>query len=224
FAKRGGVAQGIWLALTFNPLPSARSYWDNYGVDMTDISTLELLSKRRTVTTAFLDDPGPTDEQLRDLITIAMRVPDHGKLAPWRFVALDRGVRQALAPELRKLREIDEPDLPEASRDKVDMIFVQAPLCLVVVSTAKNHVKIPIWEQELSVGASTMNLMVAAHAMGFGAQWLTGWATYNADAKALLGVSEDEKIAGFIHIGTPTVPPTERPRPAVDDHLQFLTL
>lgn len=184
---------------------------------------LDLLQKRRTVTAAFLDDPGPSPEDVQRLITIAMRVPDHGKLAPWRFIALDRPTRKVLVPKLRALREIDEPDLPVESRDKVDSIFVQAPLCFVVVSTAAEHVKIPIWEQELSVGASTMNLILAAHALGFGAQWLTGWATYNADAKALFGVGDDEKIAGFIHIGTPTVPPTERPRPAIDDHLTVLT-
>lgn len=191
---------------------------------MSEPMALDLLQTRRTVTAAFLDAPGPSEEQLRTLITMAMRVPDHGKLAPWRFIALTQDVRKALAPKLRALREIDEPDLPVESRDKVDSIFVQAPLCLVVVSTAAEHVKIPIWEQELSVGASTMNLMLGAHAMGYAAQWLTGWATYNADAKALFGVHEDEKIAGFIHIGTPTVPPTQRPRPAVDDHLTVLSV
>lgn len=191
---------------------------------MSELSAQALLQTRRTVTAAFLDEPGPSASQLEQLITIAMRVPDHGKLAPWRFVALTKQVRAALAPQLRALRAADEPDLPVESLDKVDMIFQQAPLCLVVVSTAKSHVKIPIWEQELSVGASTMNLIIGAHALGFGAQWLTGWATYNPDAKALFGVKPEEKIAGFIHIGTPTVPPVERPRPAVADHLQTLTL
>ncbi len=191
---------------------------------MTNPSMLELLQTRRTVTAAFLDEPGPSADQLEQLITIAMRVPDHGKLAPWRFVAMDKPVRAALAPKLRAMRSVDEPDLPVESLDKVDMIFQQAPLCLVVVSTAKEHVKIRQWEQHLSAGAGTMNLILGAHAMGFGAQWLTGWATYNTDAKVLFGVGDDEQIVGFIHIGTPTIAPVERPRPAVSDHLRILTV
>jgi nitroreductase len=184
----------------------------------------EQLQTRRTVTAAFLEAPGPSADELHTLITIAMRVPDHGKLAPWRYIALDQSTRRILAPKLRALREVDEPDLPVESRDKVDSIFVQAPLCLVVVSTAAEHVKIPIWEQELSAGASAMNLIHGAHAMGYSAQWLTGWATYNSDAKALLGVKPEEKIVGFIHIGTASAPPNERPRPAVKDHLTVLSL
>jgi nitroreductase len=191
---------------------------------MTNSSTLEFLQTRRTVTAAFLDEPGPSAQQLDQLITIAMRVPDHGKLAPWRFIAMDKPARAALAPKLRALRALDEPDLPVESLDKVDMIFQHAPLCLIVVSTARDHVKIPHWEQHLSAGASTMNLILGAHAMGFGAQWLTGWATYNVDAKALFDVRDDEQIVGFIHIGTPTIAPVERPRPAVSDHLSVLTV
>lgn len=186
---------------------------------MNDKPALDLLRTRRTIPAAFLGDPGPTAEQLSELVTIAMRVPDHGKLAPWRFIALNLEARAKLAPKLRALREADEPDMAREAHDKVAHIFQQAPLCLVVVSTACDHVKIPIWEQELSAGASVMNLMIGAHAMGLSAQWLTGWAAYNADAKSLFGVEPDEKIAGFIHIGTPTASPSERPRPPLDDHL-----
>ncbi len=186
---------------------------------MNDKPALDLLQTRRTVPAAFLNDPGPTPDQLAGLVTIAMRVPDHGKLAPWRFIALDRGARTKLAPMLRALREADEPDMTQEAHDKVAHVFQQAPMCLVVVSTAREHVKIPIWEQELSAGASAMNLITGAHAMGLSAQWLTGWATYNAEAKRLLGVEIKEKIVGFIHIGTPAAPPSERPRPLLDDHL-----
>lgn len=186
---------------------------------MPDMPTLELLQKRRSVTAAFLDMPGPSPEELVTLITIAMRVPDHGKLAPWRFIALDKQARSTLAPKLKARREAVDPDVPAEKAEKDITIFQQAPLCIVVVSTAQDHPKIPLWEQHMSAGASTMNLMVAAHAMGYAAQWLTGWATYDEGAKALFDVSEDEQIVGFIHIGTPVTPPTERPRPALEDHL-----
>ena len=180
---------------------------------------LELLQTRRTVSAAYLGDPGPSEAQVRDLVTIAMRVPDHGKLAPWRFVALSREDRTVLAPRLHAIRErqVDEADLPKLTRQLE--VFQAAPLCLAVVSVPREHPVIPLWEQELSVGASTMNLMIAAHAMGYGAQWLTGWASTSDEAKALLGVQPQERISAFVHIGTPEAPPVERPRPTLDDHL-----
>lgn len=186
---------------------------------MPELPTLELLQTRRSVSAAFLDVPGPTPEELATLITIAMRVPDHGKLAPWRFIALDKQARSALARQLKARREVVDPDVPAEKAEKDIAVFQQAPLCLVVVSTASDHPKIPLWEQHLSAGASTMNLMIAAHAMGYAAQWLTGWATYDEGAKVLFGVAESEQIVGFIHIGTPVAPPSERPRPALEDHL-----
>lgn len=180
---------------------------------------LNLLLTRRTVPLAFLSGPGPSNEQVEILLTAAMRVPDHGKLAPWRYVALDEAALGTLTPQLRTIRLEEAPDAEPEQLDKQLNAFTKAPLCLVVIGTAREHPKIPLWEQQLSVGASTMNLMIAAHAMGFSAQWLTGWMCESERAKALLGVSEEEMIAGFVHIGTSTVPPTERPRPSLDDHL-----
>lgn len=182
-------------------------------------ATLGLLQTRRTVPSASLGDPGPSLEELDQMVTIAMRVPDHGKLAPWRFIALDRAARALLAPKLQTIRTRANPDVDPTVVERQLEVFQKAPLCLIVVARAQEHVKIPIWEQELSVGASTMNLMLAAHALGYGAQWLTGWTTYHAEAKAFFGVDPEEKIAGFIHIGTAHADPSERPRPALTDHL-----
>lgn len=180
---------------------------------------LSLLLTRRTVPSAFLSGPGPSDTQLDTLLTAAMRVPDHGKLAPWRYVALDEAALTVLAPQLRRIRMEEAPDAELQQLDKQLDAFTKAPLCLVVIGRLFDNPKIPLWEQQLSVGASTMNLMIATHAMGFSAQWLTGWMCDSQAAKALLGVTAGEMVAGFVHIGTPTVPPTERPRPLLDDHL-----
>lgn len=180
---------------------------------------LNLLLTRRTVPSAFLSGPGPSDEQVETLLTAAMRVPDHGKLAPWRFVALDEAAIALIVPQFRTIRLDEAPDAEVENLDKQLDAFAKAPLCLVVVGRARPHPKIPVWEQQLSIGASTMNLMIAAHALGFSAQWLTGWMCESHAAKELLGVSGEESIAGFVHIGTPSVPPTERPRPSLADHL-----
>lgn len=180
---------------------------------------LDLLLTRRTVTSAFLQAPGPSPDELETLVTAAIRVPDHGKLTPWRFIALDGDARAKLWPKLEAMRRAAMPEITVDILAKEEKAFSSAPLCLVVVSTASEHPKIPLWEQELSAGASVMNLMIAAHALGYSAQWLTGWATYDEAAKALFGVAPSEKIAGFVHVGTPSIAPTERPRPPVSQLL-----
>ncbi|MEM6384458.1 MAG: nitroreductase [Pseudomonadota bacterium] len=178
---------------------------------------LNLILTRRSIPAPFLADPGPNDEQLRTLLTAAMRVPDHGKLAPWRFVILNRADRQTLAPKLRTMRAAADPSLNEQMLDKADEALLAAPTTAIVISTASEHPKIPLWEQELSVGASTMSLIMATHAMGFAAQWLTGWATTDPAASQLLGAGEGESVRAIVHIGTPTAPPAERPRPSIED-------
>lgn len=186
-------------------------------------NALDLLLTRRTVPSAFLGAPGPDAEQIETLITAAMRVPDHGKLTPWRYVALDADALATLEPQLRAIGLAEEPDVELEKLNKQLDAFVKAPLCIIVVWMPAAHPKIPLWEQQLSVGASTMNLMIASHAMGFSAQWLTGWMCESPAAKALFGVRKAETIAAFVHIGTPLAPPVERPRPSVADHLVHWT-
>ena len=189
---------------------------------MSDMPTaLSLLLTRRSVMASFLGDPGPDDAALRTMLTAAMRVPDHGKLAPWRFVVLGREARLSLAPRIEALRKAAEPDLPDERLAKEREAFTSAPCCVVVISTAAEHPKIPLWEQHLSAGASAMNLLHAAHALGFAGQWLTGWAAYDGGAKALLGVKPEETVVGLVHIGAPLAPPTERGRPVLEDHVRF---
>ncbi len=180
---------------------------------MTD--TLELLKLRRSVPPQFLAAPGPDAAQLRELLTIAARVPDHGKLTPWRFIIFEGAAREragAVLGEAFRARE------PQADADKLAFErnrLTQAPLIIGVVSTARPHVKIPEWEQELSAGAVCMNLLVAAQAMGFGASWLTNWFSFDRAVLTAFGLTEGERMAGFIHIGRPTSVPADRERPAL---------
>jgi nitroreductase len=180
---------------------------------MTD--TLTLLKTRRSIPAVNIVEPGPSETQIEELLTIAARVPDHGKLTPWRFI-LFRGAARAEAGEataalLARRRPDADPKLIEIERAR----FTRSPLVVAVVSRAAPHVKIAEWEQLMSAGAAAMNLVVAANAMGFAAQWLTEWVTYDEEARAILGLAPEERLVGLVHIGTPNIPPFERPRPAL---------
>ena len=182
---------------------------------MTD--TLTLLKTRRSIPSSNIVEPGPTDAQIEDLLTIASRVPDHGKLAPWRFI-LFRGAARAVAGEATAaLLARKRPDADPKAIDFERTRFTRSPLVVAVVSRAAPHVKIPEWEQLMSAGAAAMNLVVAANAMGFVAQWLTEWVTYDEEARAVLGLKPEERLVGLVYIGTPNTAPFERPRPALAD-------
>lgn len=181
------------------------------------IDALALLKTRRSIPAAFLAEPGPSEDQLTTLLTIASRVPDHGKLAPWRFVIFSGDGRIRAGEVLAARLKARDPEVSEARLEEERKRLARAPLVIGVISRAAEHVKIPIWEQQLSAGAATMNLVIAAHAMGFAACWLSEWPTYDAEAAALLGARDGERFAGFVHIGTPTAPPQDRPRPDLAD-------
>ena len=174
--------------------------------------TIALLKRRRSAPPAIMTGPGPTQEELTTILTVASRVPDHGKLAPWRFVVFEGQARERAGRIALGIRLEDKPDLDEAARAEELRRFARAPLVVGVVSRAAPHVKIPEWEQVLSSGAVCMNLIVAARALGFSATWLTEWPAYDARFRAAIGLAEHEKIAGFIHIGK-AVAIEDRPRP-----------
>jgi nitroreductase len=180
---------------------------------------LELLETRRTVSFVDLAEPGPSEDEIRRAITVAARVPDHGKLAPWRFVLVRGEARGELDRRLAPLIAGGRPDLPAAKAEFEKTRFSRVPLTVVVISKTVEHFKVPEWEQILSAGAATMNLMLAFHALGYSAQWLTGWCTYDTEALAILGVGAGERVAGFVAVGTPTKAPVERPRPSLADVL-----
>jgi nitroreductase len=174
---------------------------------------IDLLSRRRSVKPAEMTAPGPSKAELERLLTIASRVPDHGKLTPWRFIVFE-GKGQAAAGEA--IAAVFAQNHPEATADQVAFErrrLARAPLVVAVVSRAAPHVKIPEWEQQLSAGAAAMNLVNAAHALGFAANWITEWYAYDRRVLDALGLQPHERVAGFVHIGTPVRPSEDRPRP-----------
>ena len=183
---------------------------------LNDRSTmLSLLKTRRSGRPRDLVEPGPDAAQLRQMLEIAIRVPDHGKLSPWRFVHVSRDQRVAFAELLHAAYAAQNPNPARLEREAVDRLAHQAPELIVALSGPVESVKIPQWEQELSCGAACMNLLLGAHAMGFAAGWITGWAAYSPQVIAAFGKGR-ERIAGFIFIGTPALELEERPRPAFD--------
>ncbi|MCC6889058.1 MAG: nitroreductase [Hyphomicrobiales bacterium] len=178
---------------------------------------LELLKTRRSLKPVELGEPGPSEEQIDTLLTIASRVPDHGKLTPWRFIVFEGAARAAAGEAIAAAFRVKYPQAQPSDLEQERTRLTRAPLVIAVVSRAAPHVKIPEWEQVLSAGAAAMSLVLAAHALGFGANWITEWYAYDRAALAALGVKEDEKIAGFIHIGTPRVQPEDRPRPPLTE-------
>lgn len=175
-------------------------------------SALRLLETRRSARPRDLVAPGPDVGQLHTILAIAMRTPDHGKLAPWRFVHVGASQRAAFAALLDAAYRIDNPDPGRLEVEAVARFAHQAPDLIVALSRPVQPHKIPVWEQELSCGAACMNLILAAHAQGFAAGWVTGWAAYSDAVRAAFG-GPGERIAGFIFLGTPEIELEERPRP-----------
>jgi nitroreductase len=174
--------------------------------------TLALLARRRSSKPFHLAEPGPYPGQVEALLRLATRVPDHGKLAPWRFVVLQGDARGRVG-DLLAAAAAEQAGASAETIEAARQTFTRSPFSIAVISSAAEHPKIPLWEQHLSAGAVCYGLLVAAEAMGFGAVWLTGWAAYDQGAKAALGVGAHEQVAGYIHIGTQIQTQTERPRP-----------
>lgn len=177
------------------------------------------LNTRISTPSRLLQAPGPTAAQLAQMLEAAMHVPDHGRLAPWRFVQISGEARLALGEILvARLRE-REPDASTAALEKERLRFACAPCIVTVVGQPVRGHKVPEIEQLLSGGAVCLSLLHAAHALGFAAQWLTSWVAYDPVVKARLGLDNDEQVLGFIHIGSAAEPASERPRPALNDRL-----
>jgi len=174
-------------------------------------SILSLLETRRSGKPRELTGPGPTERELEQILTIAARTPDHGKLFPWRFVTVSEQQREALSELLLRALAEETPEVTEAHRQK-EIEFAHYPGQLVALISAPipDH-KIPVWEQELSCGAAGMNLLMAAHALGYVGGWVTGWRAYSERVRAAF-CAPGERIAGFIFIGHAGRDLEERPR------------
>lgn len=179
---------------------------------------MELLHARQSVPARQLGAPGPDASQLDRLLALALRVPDHGKLEPWRLLLLEGEVKREFGRRLANLHQRKQPTLAASKLQQDRERYEHAPLVVVVVAQLEaEHPKIPEQEQLLSAGYVAYNLLLGAQAMGFGAQLLTGWAAYDEDVADLLGLSAAERVIGFVHVGTPNRKTPDRERPNVAD-------
>lgn len=176
---------------------------------------LSLLETRRSAKPRDLVAPAPDAAQLHRILAAAMRTPDHGKLAPWRFVIVPDAQREALARLLETAYRAEKPGAGRLELEAMRTFAHQAPALVVVLSHPVESAKAPLWEQQLSAGAATMNLLHAAHALGFAGSWITGWPAFNDRVRDAFGAAPD-RIAGFLFLGTPGRPMEERPRPDYD--------
>lgn len=184
-----------------------------------DVTSRDRMAVRRSAPAQTLTTPGPSDTEIADILTLAARTPDHGKLFPWRFVVMGPDSRKVIAEALRPLAA-HQPDPKKAAA--VLGKLTHPPLSILVISTPVTDHAVPVWEQELSAGAVCMNLEHAADTFGYATSWITDWYSYHPDAASLFGVKSGERIAGFIHIGTRTEPPLERVRPDLTTRTTYL--
>ena len=190
-------------------LPAEPAFGEALPISAGCEPVLNFLARRRSASAATLRAPAPSDAQLHDILRLAARVPDHGKLSPWRFIVLEGEAKAAFVSRLEAIAASQaEPEKATGALFKIRI----PPMSVVVVSRVTEG-KIPAWEQKLSSGAVCMNLLIAAQAMGFGANWITDWYAYDAKVDAVLGLQTGETVAGFVHIGTAAEPPQERVRP-----------
>ena len=181
---------------------------------MTD--TLQSLLTRRSVKAKDMIAPGPDAPALDQIIRAGIRVPDHGKLAPWRFIVMEGEGRARFGRVLQDIFCKNNPGSDECTTRAVAELPMRAPMIVTVVSELSDAKPIPEWEQRLSAGAVCMNMLNAAHALGYAGQWLTEWPAFDEDVANHLGLGTHDKIAGFLYFGTAAHKPDERPRPEPD--------
>jgi nitroreductase len=186
-------------------------------VNPTVPDALKLLTTRRSFKPVELNGPAPSPAEIETLLTVASRVPDHGKLTPWRFIVFEGEARRAAGDAIVAAFRAKYPDAKAEQVEFERQRLTRAPRVVAVVSRAAPHVKIPEWEQVLSSGAAAMNLVLAAHALGYGASWITEWYAYDRAVLDALGLARHERIAGFVHIGRPPAVPEDRPRPPLNE-------
>ncbi len=184
---------------------------------------LDLLLRRRSVSANALGEPGPNEEQLTQILTAASRVPDHKKLAPWRFILFQGEARKAFGAVLAEACRLEEKE-PSAFRLETEAArFMRAPIVIAVISRVVPNPAAPEWEQILSAGAACQNMINAAAALGFGAQWITEWYGYSETVRQALKLASNERVAGFVYIGTAKEKPDERERPKLADIVSVWT-
>jgi nitroreductase len=182
-------------------------------------AAISLLLSRRSGSAKTMGKPGPSKEQLTQILQAGGRTPDHGKLFPWRFIVFEGKGREKFGALLAEVLEA-EGERPQQIEEE-SRRFLRAPLVIGVISSAREMHKIPVWEQELSAGAVCQNILIATHALGFVGNWITEWYAYHPKVKEKLGLKPGERVAGFIYIGTAAEPLEERPRPEMDKIVSY---
>lgn len=182
--------------------------------------TLDLLLRRRSSSAKAMREPGPGPEEIQLILQAGARVPDHGKLAPWRFLVFEGTARAEFGALLAATLATREPEAGEIRLEMERTRFLRAPIVIGVISAPKLDKPIPEWEQRLSAAAVCQNMIIAATALGFGAQWVTEWYAYDATVAEKLGLSGAERVAGFLYFGTPSEALTERERPVLPSLVQ----
>lgn len=188
---------------------------------LNDLSSIRaFLASRRSASPKSMGEPGPTPEQLSEILKAAVRVPDHGKLTPWRFILFEGEARSKFGDAMAARWGELHPDHGDGSLNFQRQYFLRAPVVIAVISTAAPHPKIPEWEQVLSAAAVCQTMLLAATALGLGAAWNTDWIAYDAGMAKVMGLGLQERVAGFIYLGTSSAPFEDRPRP---DPMSLLT-
>ena len=183
---------------------------------------IDLLLSRRSTPARTMEEPGPNKAELLQILTAAARVPDHGKLVPWRFIILQKDAQLTLGDIIAESIKREEPQVSELTIKALQQFASQAPLLIAVISTPKMDCNIPVWEQHLSAGAACQNLLLASASLDFAVQWLTGQAAYSPGVHKFFDMGTNDRIAGFIFIGSQADRPLkERPRPALNDILTW---
>lgn len=183
---------------------------------------IDALCNRRSSKILEIDaSVGPNDAELKDILSIAVRVPDHGKLAPWRFIVINGEARKKLGAELAQILKAQNPNMDNAHFKIESEKFLRGHTIVTLVSSPKESIKAPIWEQELSAGALGYNLILACNGFGYSATWLSEWPMFEPTAREVFNLSPNERIAGFFYIGRAKTPPTERGRPNVTELLEY---
>ncbi|GAB2566521.1 nitroreductase [Dyella jejuensis] len=180
---------------------------------------LSLLQQRHSAPSRQLGEPAPDPATLRTLLEAAIRVPDHGKLVPFRLITLRGAAKLKFGAQLAERAIRRHPELPESKREKERRRYTFAPLVVAVIARLDHDSGVPEIEQKLCAGNVAYNILLGAYALGFGAQWLTGWAAYDPEVATLLGLAANECVIGFVHLGTPQTDIPDRDRPALGDVL-----
>lgn len=205
-------------------LPPQASLGDTMAAVNESADTLHVLAARRSTPVAMLTEPGPSAEDLDVLLRVGVRVPDHRKLEPWRVLVIAGEARQRLGEVFANAVKASDPAATGKAVDDARLLPQRAPVILCVISTPKADPKqTPVWEQQLSSGAVCQNIMIAANAMGWGACWISEWPAFDNHVHAALGMSEGDRIAGFIYLGTAKEQPVERQRPDLSKKIEWWT-